>query len=518
MYRKLMFLISLVALLGLVNVASADCVWIGIGSFCDANNWDCGYVPGPGEEAWIDCDSGGGDIVIDCDVNVGNLRGPAIEADCNQAMDIVSGDVFCDTWRAIMEGSKTGWVNATGGTLTTAGEIRWNDDGADAAYINLGGDFVLTVGDRIRSGDNDGGPTHITITDNAVVTVLPGGDGYMRIGDDGCGSFTASGNAQITIADKLYFVGRKMSVTADVSGNCEIYVGTMLGIGNPGQLGGKAPASVDMTMSGGTINCDWAAVGYEPDSADGTASLTMTGGLLIIRDAPEEEGGNPGDPGLGIGGDQGSGHVQLDGGEIQILGDTELEIKTTGSLDITGGVLVLDGDKLADVFALVVDGKLTGYGGAPNVKADFNVTNPGKTTVWADPAVDPKKAWLPSPPNGATKVTTQNLELSWQQGEGIERTGRNIVFFGTDCDELVQKAVKRAGDTTWLVDEPLELWKTYYWRVDQFNDDGSTTVGDCWSFTTGCEAILGDTNNDCVVNFDDYADVASTWQQEQFWP
>jgi hypothetical protein len=203
---------------------------------------------------------------------------------------------------------------------------------------------------------------------------------------------------------------------------------------------------------------------------------------------------------------------------MQILGNTELEIKDTGSMDIAGGTLVLDGDELAQVFALVLAGKLTGYGTAPGVQADFNVTNTGKTTVWGLMGVDPLKAWLPTPPNGATKITTQNLELSWQQGEGIERTGRNIVFFGTDCAELVQKAVNRAGNTTWPVDETLELWKTYYWKVDQFNDDGTTTVGDCWSFTTGCEAILGDLNNDCVLNFEDYADVASTWQQEQYWP
>jgi len=508
MYRKLMFLISFVALLGLANVASADATWIGSGSFCDPANWDGGVVPGPGEQAWIDCDSGGGDIVIDCDVTVGNLRGPAMEADCNQTMDIVSGDVVCDTWRAIMEGSKTGWVNATSGTVTTSGEIRWNDDGADAAYINLGGDFVLTVGDRIRSGDSDGGPTHITITDNAVVTVLPGGDGYMRIGDDGCGSFTCSGNAQVNIAEQLYFVGRKMSATVNISGNCQIYVGSRFGLGNPGQLGGKAPASIDMTMSGGTINCDWTSVGYNPDSADGSGSLTMTGGLFIARNA------------VRIGGDagKGPGHVQLDGGEMQILGDAELEIKDTGSMDIAGGVLVLDGDELAQVFALVLAGKLTGYGTAPGVQADFNVTNPGKTTVWGLEGIDPLKAWLPQPPNGATKITTQNLELSWQQGEGISRTGRNIVFFGTDCAELVQKAVLRAGNTSWPVDETLELWKTYYWQVNEFNDDGTTTIGDCWSFTTGCEAIVGDLNNDCILNFEDYADVASTWQQKQYWP
>jgi len=502
MCKKLTFLISLVALLGLVNVAPAEIVWIGTGSFCDPANWEGGVVPGSGQEAWIDCDQGGGDIVIDCDVEVGNLRGPAIEADCNQTMEIVSGNIVCESWRAAMEGSKTCIIDMCHGTFYSAGEVRWNDDAADIAYINIHCDFVFTCDNRVRSGDS-GGMTHITITEDAVVNVA----GYMRIGDDGGGSFTAGGNAQVNVGEDLYFVGRKMSVTVDVSGNCQIYVGQRFGLGNPGQLGGKAPASVDMTMSGGTINCDELAVGFDPASADGSGSLTMTGGLFIARNA------------VRIGGDvgKGPGHVQLNGGEMQILGDAELQIKDTGSMDIAGGVLVLDGDKLTEVFALVLACKLTGYGGAPGVQADFNVTNPGKTTVYGV-FRDPLKAWLSQPPNGATKVTTQNLQLCWQQGAGIVRTGRNIVFFGTDCDELVQKAVLRAGNTCWAVDEALELWKTYYWRIDEFNDDGTTSVGDCWSFTTGCEAIPGDINNDCILNFEDYADIASTWQQEQLWP
>ena len=236
MCKKLTFLISLVALLGLVNVAPAEIVWIGAGSFCDPANWDGGVVPGPGQEAWIDCDQGGGDIVIDCDVEVGNLRGPAIEADCNQTMEIVSGNIVCESWRAAMEGSKTCIIDMCHGTFYSAGEVRWNDDAADVAYINIHCDFVFTCDNRVRSGDS-GGMTHITITEDAVVNVA----GYMRIGDDGGGSFTASGNAQVNVGEDLYFVGREMSVTVDVSGNCEIYVGSRFGLGNPGQLGGTAP-------------------------------------------------------------------------------------------------------------------------------------------------------------------------------------------------------------------------------------------------------------------------------------
>ena len=75
MYRKLMFLISFVALLALVNVASADdVVWIGTGSFCDPANWDGGVVPGPEDEVIIDCDNGGG-APCDFQVELNRTRG-----------------------------------------------------------------------------------------------------------------------------------------------------------------------------------------------------------------------------------------------------------------------------------------------------------------------------------------------------------------------------------------------------------------------------------------------------------
>ncbi|MHC4646441.1 MAG: hypothetical protein ACYTBJ_13150, partial [Planctomycetota bacterium] len=163
MYRKLMFLISLVMLLGLVNVAKADIDWIGDGgSFCDPCNWDGGVVPVTPERAWIDCDNGSGDIVIDCDVHVDRMRGPAQEGDCNQNMDIVSGNILIDdSWRAIYEGDKVGIVTATSGTLTVdngGSSTRLTDDGGDGTYGHyyFEGDFLMNLGGRLRSGDNGG--------------------------------------------------------------------------------------------------------------------------------------------------------------------------------------------------------------------------------------------------------------------------------------------------------------------------------------------------------------------------
>jgi hypothetical protein len=115
-----MFLTSLVMLLGLVNIVAADIDWIGSGPpwrWCDPANWAGGVLPGPDYNVWIDCVNGSGDVVIDCDVHINRLRGPAQEGDCNQNMDIVSGDILIDDyWRAIYEGRKDCSVTATGGS------------------------------------------------------------------------------------------------------------------------------------------------------------------------------------------------------------------------------------------------------------------------------------------------------------------------------------------------------------------------------------------------------------------
>jgi len=524
MYRKLMFLISLVALLGLVNVASAI-DWIGAGSFCDPNNWEGGVVPGPGDEAWIDCQDGQGDIVIDCPVTVDSLRGPAMEGDCNQVMDIVSGNIVCNTWRAVYEGDKVGIVNMTGGTLTTLedGEdsCRLSDDGGDGTYgyYNFGGNAVLNVGGKLRSGDN-GGNIFITITDDAVVNV----DEYLRIGDDGGGKLTVSGNARLNIgldeeAEGYLEIGvRKCSAEIEVSDNAQIWVREDVHIGKPGDFGRKEPnLTAVMTMSGGTINCENFLVGvekHEDATPETKAFLTLAGGTIIVRDE------------LKIGTDDGNGEVHLNGGTISC---NSFDIGT-GTMDIDGGTLIINGDALAHVFDLVIAGKLTGKGTAQGVKADYNVTNPGKTTVVGVEA-DPHKAWLPSPPDGGTKVPAPEtpLILKWQAGDTVGLYGRHQVYFGTDYDAVANADLgsdEYRGDTLATVLEwnitadygPLELWKTYYWRIDELGQDWVIRKGDVWSFTTGCEAIPGDINQDCQVNFLDYADVASTWQQQQFWP
>jgi hypothetical protein len=157
------------------------------------------------------------------------------------------------------------------------------------------------------------------------------------------------------------------------------------------------------------------------------------------------------------------------------------------------------------------------------------ITDLGGNVAKASCLILGPKAWAPAPSDGATQVQSAvtTVELGWNAGTELGR-GRHYLYFGTDADAVCNGTLASdefmgalrdgpGGRTTFNVGN-LPLWTTFYWNVDEFNGDGSLTEGDCWSFTTGCAPIAGDTNMDCLLNFLDYADIASTWQDEQFWP
>jgi hypothetical protein len=516
MRRKLTLLICVCALACPANVASAI-DWIcpePSCSFCDPSAWDGGVVPGPDDEARTDCDSGQGDVVIDCDFEVDRLHGPAYGGDCNQTMTIVSGTGLCnDRWRVAMEGDGVGTVNWTGGTITVDGEMRVNDDGKWRVYVNMSGTAVLIVGYRIRSGDSGGNDnqTHWNISGDARIFV----GGYFRIGDDGGGSINIGGNASVTTGDELYIVCRQASASMDFSGNCEVYVGEDFRLGNPGQAAGKSPATATMTMTGGTLNAENVLLGWQPYvPADFSCTVDMTGGLIVVRKC------------LRIGEKT---HFSCTGGEVRLESGC-LEIADGGNFDICDtGVLKIKGNVVDEIAVMVCDGsgRLTGCGSPAGVVIEYDGGYTVVTGTW-DP--NPEIPYCPVPPDGAERVPASltGAFLCWQPGCCVGSRGRHIVYFSTDCD-CVENAppcdasvpcfweVCRAGET--CVDMgPLELWTTYCWRVDSFCEDGRCVRGCVWSFTTGCEDIPGDCNRDCLLNFEDYAATVDDFGEKMYWP
>jgi hypothetical protein len=109
---------------------------------------------------------------------------------------------------------------------------------------------------------------------------------------------------------------------------------------------------------------------------------------------------------------------------------------------------------------------------------DAEPNSPWKGDVWSF-SVPPKTAYYPGPANGAEQVET-DVTLSWTGGFGAKL---HTVYFGDNYDEVSNAAggLPQGGAT--YSPGTLELAKTYYWRVDEF-DAVDTYKGHVWSFTT----------------------------------
>ena len=109
---------------------------------------------------------------------------------------------------------------------------------------------------------------------------------------------------------------------------------------------------------------------------------------------------------------------------------------------------------------------------------DANSASPWKGDVWSF-TVPPRIAYEPDPIDGA-KFTATDVTLSWTPGFGAKL---HSVYFGDNLDDVSNATGAAPQTETTFVLDALELEKTYYWRVDEF--DGATThTGDVWSFTT----------------------------------
>ncbi|MFZ2148247.1 MAG: PA14 domain-containing protein [Sedimentisphaerales bacterium] len=108
----------------------------------------------------------------------------------------------------------------------------------------------------------------------------------------------------------------------------------------------------------------------------------------------------------------------------------------------------------------------------------LNPNSPWKGDVWSF-LVPPKKAYKPAPVLGA-RFIDPSVTLTWTAGYGAKL---HTVYFGDNFDDVNNATGGLPKGAATYTPDPLELGKTYYWRVDEF--DGVTTYrGDVWSFTT----------------------------------
>jgi len=228
-------------------------------------------------------------------------------------------------------------------------------------------------------------------------------------------------------------------------------------------IGYGASDSGTLTVNSGTIN----VATYLYCGRDGAATINMSGGAINIA-ATFYVARDP----------TSTGTVNLSGGTISCNVLTiELNAGATGLIDITAsGALIINGNAVAAVDAYVTGGEIKAYNGAGTVLVEYNIANPGKTTVTALP---PTKAGVPSPANFANNVSTLT-DLSWV---GIIEAVSHDVYFGTISPGAFQQ---NQTETTF---DPCVLNPNtiYYWRIDEVNNThpNSPWTGDVWMFTTG---------------------------------
>jgi hypothetical protein len=112
---------------------------------------------------------------------------------------------------------------------------------------------------------------------------------------------------------------------------------------------------------------------------------------------------------------------------------------------------------------------------------------------------DPRSAWGPIPADNSITDVERAVPLSWSPGDFA---AQHDVYFGTDdfavadADTSDTTGIYRGrqdlGNENYHPTETLEFDRTYYWRIDQFNTDGTLSRGRVWSFMVGDFLIVED--------------------------
>ena len=257
--------------------------------------------------------------------------------------------------------------------------------------------------------------------------------------------------------------------------------------------------SADLTVNGGDL-CVFDFVTYSGDSgiiiantASSVGTLTMNAGSLATGEYSGDvyvgykgqgtlrmNGGNCAIQGLlGIGycdtsTATGKGYVYLNGGTI-VAEDLQMASPAgcTGLLDISGGTLGIYGDKTALINSHIAAGRIVACGGSGTVAVDYDITNPGQTTVKA--LVNPQQASNPLPGYSNTNIPL-DVNLSWTPGSGA--TSHKIYFGTSNPPAFVGTEALNSFHQS-----AIDYNTTYYWRIDEVSG-ANTVTGLIWKFTT----------------------------------
>jgi hypothetical protein len=249
-----------------------------------------------------------------------------------------------------------------------------------------------------------------------------------------------------------------------LAGESYVVNGIHLGNNNDSQVGA-------LTLQGGTLevlgalNCGFKGPGTV-NMIDGT--LTVPGTLTIARDPAA------------------IGHINLDGGTISVNNFRMRQNEgAVGTMDVGGGMLTVDGNDISLIQGYIDDpnGWITFYGGNGTPQMDYDVTNPGQTTLTAVHKLNP------NPANRAI-VTPGEVELSWTLPDPCVPDQQVLVdvYFTDDWAALYSFTDPAAiqvvsGQNVTSVAVQTQLKTRYYWAVDTYiGSDNDPIFGPIFSF------------------------------------
>jgi hypothetical protein len=153
-------------------------------------------------------------------------------------------------------------------------------------------------------------------------------------------------------------------------------------------------------------------------------------------------------------------HLTSGGGGADLYDPSQQDYIVTYTKALNYQKVVISGDT----------GTVTSYDSSGNVIDEF--------PIYSSAPQPPGQAANPNPANSATNVSI-TTDLSWSAGAGATS---HDVYFGTDSTPDSGEFQGNQSGTT-FAPGTLSYSTTYYWRIDEKNDSGTTT-GTVWSFTT----------------------------------
>jgi len=264
---------------------------------------------------------------------------------------------------------------------------------------------------------------------------------------------------------------------------------------------GMYGATNEVEISGGTLTCNWLNVGRANQNG-GNGYLKVTGGEINIS-------GNlmiPNQFATCVDPDRiGFGHLDLFGGTIFssniTIGNHQVGLDGgIGSMDITKGTLIVNGDQVSKIQEYINNSWITAYDGNGTLQLDYDVTNQGKTTLTAIHNLNP------NPADGGS-ASPGVIELSWTLPDPCV-PGQPVlvdVYFTDNWEALYSftdpaaiQIVSKQNVTSVVVQARPKTW--YYWAVDTYIGDPNDPIfGPIFSFLPDNLAPNVDAGKDLVT-------------------